>query len=185
MVTPRTLVLTLLLLPAGRVFAEEMVLDTSCTGTGFITGTFFNFNSGSGSGICPTIPGSFQNTGPTNWLNLLVTATIPIGFEVSGSVTCDGGSDFLDCVANYDPNTRAYGAFFSGVDTSHPGILIGTCNEECTNLFGFDLNDLPANLTFTADANVVPEPSSLTLLITVGLVFARRFSRSKSQFDRM
>jgi len=187
MANTRIFVLTLLLLPAGRLFAEGMALDISCTGTGFITGTSFNFSSGSGNGICPTIPGSFQNTGPVNWFNLLVTATFPVGFQEVGPATCEGDSAFANCVAEFDPSTRAYSAFFSGLDTSHPGILIGSCSDGCTNLFGFDLTDFPADLALTANANVtaVPEPSSLILLIFTGLVFvARRFNRLNSRLDR-
>jgi hypothetical protein len=162
----RTLLLGALIFLPGGYLKAEMAVDMCSTGTTLVSGTTLHFMAnGFGSGNCHNDPNLiFANVSPSDWSNLLITATLPAGF--TPPVPCDPDLEFLHCTVVFNSSTEQYSAFFFGVDLAHPGIQISTLSEDGrTNEFGFVFDNFPANQTFNASANV-PEPFSFGLMLT-------------------
>ncbi len=121
---------------------------------------------------------TFQNESGINWQSLVVTATLP---DLT-AITC-GPGPFVTCTIA----TTAVGSNFLYNIIFGPTVTAGIANGE---IFSIDLNDSGtdpngsgswgAGTDFSAQANAVPEPSSIALAslgaLLMGVVYYRRRS---------
>jgi hypothetical protein len=141
-----------------------LIKDPPSSATPVTSNTFTFGANAQGGGIF-----SFQNASGTDWTSMLVTATLPN----LTAITC-GPGPFVTCTVSETQVSKGwlYDILF-GPTTTGAGINNGMVFEVILNDEGTDPNGAgswPASVDFSAKTNVTPEPASVLLLISGGLV---------------